>query len=389
MIIIIGLLIALLMPAIAGAVKSANAAKVSAEINNLATAMAQFKTTFSDYPPSRILLHENGYYSTTDTTLVSAAFSDVRSDITVGQLNQRTIRYMGKFWPRAMCFSTTGATPASAVELNGYVYDPASRNFTLTAGQTLYLDGEECLVFFLGGQCLATAGTAPNPTGSTYGGGSGLPVPSWGATGFGRNPTNPFYVSGQSPIAVATSRTQPFYEFKGDRLVDIDGDGFPSYMDALSSGPQGRPYAYFSAYGGNSYDPNDCNTDPLGKTLGDTFSRAFTVNFPVETNTYNSCAAKPSNTCVSPAPNPYTSTGPVGGTSPTVWQNPQTFQIVSAGSDQLFGVAGQFAGNNATDRLPFPDTPYGSVCGASVPIDGNRQPENDNLGNFASARLNQ
>ncbi|MDR3637660.1 MAG: prepilin-type N-terminal cleavage/methylation domain-containing protein [Isosphaeraceae bacterium] len=390
--VVLGVLIALLVPAIGGAIKSARAAQVTAEINNIATALAQFKSTYSDYPPSRILLHENGYYNTVDPTRVSAAFSDVRSDITVGQLNQRTVRYMAKFFPRALCFSTTGASSATVTEFNGYVYNPSNGNYSLTAGEAIYLDGSECLVWFLGGQCLASSGTSPNPTGGTYSGGSSLPAPTWGATGFGRNPANPFYISGASTITPQSSRTQPFFEFKGERLVDVDGDGFPSYNDSLATGTQGRAYAYFSAYGGNSYDPNDCNlnaNDALGHNLNDGFARAFSVNFPVEVNAFNTCAAAPSSTCVSPAPNPYTSSGPVGGTSPTVWQGPQSFQIISAGSDQIFGIGGQFAGNNATNRLGFPDGPYGSVCGATAPVDDGRTPEADNLSNFVSTRLNQ
>jgi len=367
--VVLGLLVALLVPAIAGAIRGAKAAQVTAEINNLATALAQFKSNYSEYPPSRIVLNENGNYSTTSTTSMTTIFTDVRTDITVGQLSQRTIRYMTKFFPRALSFSTTGT--GVAVDING---DGNSTG-------VFYLDGGECLVLFLGG--MTTTPIAGTPT---------API---GMNGFSRNPQNPF-------DRTSTSRTQPLYEFKGDRLVDVDGDGFPSYMDSMASGPQGRYYAYFSAYGGNSYDPNDCNVittgtnqDQVAKGLNDTFSRAFYVNFSVNSSGYNNCYSSATNVCVSPAPNPYTTTPAVPPSGATSWQNPQTFQIISAGNDQMFGVGGQFAGNNATNRLPVPtgEISGGSwlagVCAGMTAVDGERNTESDNLSNFVATRLNQ
>ena len=63
-IIIIAILLALLLPAINGAFKSARRAAVSSEIAQLAQALANFKSKFGDYPPSRFLAIENGNYST-------------------------------------------------------------------------------------------------------------------------------------------------------------------------------------------------------------------------------------------------------------------------------------------------------------------------------------
>lgn len=370
-IVVLSMLIALLFPAIQGAINAAYAARVTAEINNLATALNQFKSNFSDYPPSRVYLSEAGNYNTTDSTLISTTFGDVRSDITVGQLSQRTVRYMSKFWPRATCFSTTGNGTSVDYDGSGAKNGP------------FYVDGTECLVFFLGG--MPTTPVHSNP---------GAPI---GMSGFSRNPANPFlytYSTGTG-FPGSTSRTQPLFEFAGSRLVDIDGDGFPSYLDPLASGTNGRPYAYFSAYGTNSYDPNDCDInkhDAIGAGVNDSFSRAFLVNFTVDTNGgYN---GSNTNLCVSPAPNPYTNTPPVPSSGTAVWQNPNSFQIISAGANQIFGVGGQFAGNNTTNRLPIPageqsgSTWNGDVTGGPN-IDDGRNPEADNLSNFTNGRLNQ
>ena len=67
-ILIIATLMALLLPAIAGAIRTAKNGQVTAEMNNLATALASFKNTYGDYPPSRILLCETGYASLSPAT---------------------------------------------------------------------------------------------------------------------------------------------------------------------------------------------------------------------------------------------------------------------------------------------------------------------------------
>ena len=59
-ILILAFLIALLLPALNGALRTARNAAVGGEINQLAQALASFKAKYGDYPPSRIYLAENG-----------------------------------------------------------------------------------------------------------------------------------------------------------------------------------------------------------------------------------------------------------------------------------------------------------------------------------------
>ena len=61
-IIVLAILVGLLLPVIAGALRTAKNAAVQAEINQLAQALANFKATYGDYPPSRVLLCENGFF---------------------------------------------------------------------------------------------------------------------------------------------------------------------------------------------------------------------------------------------------------------------------------------------------------------------------------------
>ncbi len=53
----------MLLPAINAAIRTAKNAAVSAEINQLAQALESFKSKYGDYPPSRVLLVENGNYT--------------------------------------------------------------------------------------------------------------------------------------------------------------------------------------------------------------------------------------------------------------------------------------------------------------------------------------
>ena len=97
-ILILAFLIALLLPALSGALKTAKNAAVGAEINQLAQALASFKTRYGDYPPSRIYLSEDGNLQPNVTNL--RPVNGNAGDITYAQLGQRSIAAMRKFFPR-------------------------------------------------------------------------------------------------------------------------------------------------------------------------------------------------------------------------------------------------------------------------------------------------
>jgi len=346
---VIGLLVALLLPAIGGAVRSARNSAVTAEINQLAQALADFKSKFGDYPPSRIILCENGDYSPTNLPPASYTYATPGSkDVNTGVLVQRSIAALRKLFPR-ITLSTTGPVFAPPyAPINGwYDFNGNAATVTTPEGPKLLM-GDECLAFFLGGI----------PSYTSSGG-----VPIYSATGFGRDPVNPFQSSTWAP-----NRLPPMYEFKSDRLKDIDKDGFPCYLDSLATD---RPFAYFSSYGGSGYDPNDVNYDtgsPMEESddAGTTspITLAFKVNFPVSGGGF----------AVSPSPNPYTNTLTTG--SPVTYQQPQSFQIISAGGDGLYGVGGQFA-TKAGDPLPLDSTSTVPSGDATI-----RRRERDNLTNF-------
>ena len=151
----------------------------------------------------------------------------------------------------------------------------------------IILEGHHCLVFFLGG--IPGPPTGPN-----------------GVLGFSTNPLNPAL-----PSAPGQTRRGPFYnQFESSRLVrDIKtarpvgtkiNNGFFYYQDAWSTQTGGVPYAYFSAYGiQNGY------AGAWGGATGD---------------------------CPSLGLLPYT--------QGTLYSNPRTHQVISAGQDQAFGKGG-------------------------------------------------
>jgi general secretion pathway protein G len=390
-IVIIGILVALLVPVIANAVRTARDAAVTSEITGLANALNAFKEKYGEYPPSRIILREDGFY---DITLTSTTLSSVTwfgnsayvnnppinnmnsgasnangaavysaNDISYGQLAQRSIRFLRKFFPRAN-FSTT------APIFNAQAFHDFNGDNVFQGSSPILLEGHECLVFFLGGITNHTANSV-----------NGAPVLSM--DGFAKDPVNPFVNS-----TLTQSRYPSFFEWKSDRLIDDDGDGIPGYVDSLATVDQARYYAYFSAYGQNGYDPNDVNfSEPDDNATTPTIYRAFRVNFGVP-NPLQTSPLIPGSIS-SPAPNPYTSSDtyqPAPSFSPA-YQNPNTFQIISPGRDRFYGIGGQYLPTSTGDRLPFPDPPTGSGPSGEILPGGFRNRERENLTNFANSKL--
>jgi general secretion pathway protein G len=349
-IVIIGVLVGLLVPAIAGAMRAANNAAVQSELNALASALTAFRSQFGDYPPSRILLCEDGNYApffTSGTYTLGQTASPSAIDQSDGALAARSISALRKMFPRC------------AQSAAGPLYNLASGwpdyNGNGQIDPPRLISGDECLVFFLGGQPTKLAG----PPGSS--------TPAWATTGWGADPRAPFLVA-------AKNRIQPLYDFAANRLVDADGDGYPSYVDSLGTS---RPIVYFSGYSGAGYDPNDVNFD-VGSTYVETdengttspIALRFTVAFPV-------LGGAPA--AISPAPNPYTYSTSVA--SPANWIKPQSFQVFSAGGDGQYGVGGLYS-DSADEPLPVDTANTTPSSDAGIRIR-----ERDNLTNFRNGRL--
>jgi len=354
---IIGLLAGLLLPAINGAVRSAKEAAVASEISLLDQALASFKTRYGDFPPSFVILDESGLYGNNPAvrTLVTNHFRSIGGITNQTQLDtqttkaiQRSERYIKKF------FNRMGSTPQ---DINGNGTIDNAQN-----GGVKILDGDECLVFFLGG--------LPRKNAETF-----------ELTGFCKRPDAPLFGRNESN-AQTLNRENPIFEFKADRLVDFDNDGFPSYIDTLGIEEQSRPYVYFSSYGTNAYDAQDCTFNPSATNYFP--SLADTIDLDSGQNFFRIFGG---SSGASISPNPYT-TGPAfpTGRSPA-WQKPQSYQIISSGVDRIYGFGGQYAGKTKSEPLPLEATDI-SVPRVNPASESSRFVEADNITNFSQGRLN-
>jgi general secretion pathway protein G len=338
------------------------------------------------------LLIENGNYTAaiTNTNSVSGA----AGDITIGQLAQRSLAALRKFFPRVV-FSTSGTVPTTLkrwYDFNGNgVIDSA-----------YILQGHECLVFFLGG--------IPTPDPLPLNGA----IPSrFAMSGFGKDPTNPFsntiasdpglpnQTAGQPNSMYSANRQPPLFEFSNNRLVldpnatDVNSHlmTIPGYLDSLGNAPPPPPildpttgvvqaqqldqlnfYAYFSAYGSGGYDANDVNFTETDANRSPPVLN-FAVGFPV----VGTGAYPP---CISLIPNPYTSNVTAGGSAVASFLNPQSFQIISSGADGQYGVGGQYQPDNPNGSLPLDLTNLGGTTDHGL-----RARERDNVTNFHNGKL--
>jgi prepilin-type N-terminal cleavage/methylation domain-containing protein len=168
------------------------------EIGQLEIALATCRTDYGlDAVPSRLVLREDGRYDGPGPN---------RADY------PRTVAFLQKMFGRHF-------KVLSPYDWNG--------SGAIEPGEVV-LEGQHCLVFFLGG--------IPTPPGAAV-----------GCTGFNTDSRN--------PAAPGGTRAGPYFEFKSARLRrDPDAGNFLVYLDPWKE----QPWAYFSATkAGNDYTP-DC-----------------------------------------------------------------------------------------------------------------------------------
>ncbi|MFN9268623.1 MAG: prepilin-type N-terminal cleavage/methylation domain-containing protein [Planctomycetaceae bacterium] len=273
-IVIIGILAALILPAISRVFGTARTAQVVTEIRGLETAIAAFKAKYGVEPPSQITL-----------CLTSTGWSQYPESRAAIQ----------QIWPQ-FDFRDYNANPNVAGMKCPSWWATSFQNDA--AGHKVFrLNSGECLAFFLGG----VIPDAPS-SGKTL-----------GPLGFANNPRTPF-------DPAITSRVPPFFEFDNGRIRDTDGNGFPEYVDSLP-GDQRKAYLYFSSYDGTGYRASEelyLNNNPV-VGLRDVYRQGTA---PLA---------------------PGLSTGQSGHPAQRLQPfKPQSFQIISAGVDNDYGLGGVY-----------------------------------------------
>jgi prepilin-type N-terminal cleavage/methylation domain-containing protein len=228
---IIGILIALLLPAVSSVFGKAKEAKVRAEITGLGNAVDGFKGSFNVHPPSSITLYENGAAWTANNATANASRAAIK-----------------QIWGLEFNFAL-------------------NRNFNAHLGDTdtndtITLTGSECLVFFLGGM----------PSGNSTSG--------WILNGFSKSKANPLRI-------VTSGQVRFFTEWDTGRLKDSDGDGFPEYSDIFNESSGGKPYLYISTTRTGSY-PTGSVLYHQGNTNNPWKAGAFQIISPGRDHEYGS-----------------------------------------------------------------------------------------------------
>jgi prepilin-type N-terminal cleavage/methylation domain-containing protein len=184
---IIAVLIALLLPAVQIIRLRALELQAFNEIKQLDNAVTTWQSTYNVTftPPSRLFLSNN--------------YQDFLKQ---GALGRQSLQYLTAIWPRLNW--------SSGIDWSGGLGMPAGG---------VVLQGDQCLVFFLGGI----------PARDSNG--------NFGVTGFSTNPQNPTQLGGD--------RKSPQFEFQAGRLYQrVRGNPFLSYKDTWNTG---QPYLYFSS----------------------------------------------------------------------------------------------------------------------------------------------
>jgi type II secretory pathway pseudopilin PulG len=293
---IIAMLIGLLLAGIAKVLEKVDEVKTRNEISALGNALVQFQQEFkvNRPPPSRLYLDESGVYNPALNYPGFGTLTAVQQTALI-QLASDSKGYLGALWPRGPV-----ALPPPAPQFTDW-------NGNGTLDPPYILEGQQCLVFFLAGP---VANNLVTPNG-----------PLNGPLGWSSDPTLPLKL----PVpGVPAQRKGPYFQFVTPRLVQSPvppaGNGMWQYYDIYSSTPPilgtDQPYAYFSAgsktNGYNAYPALGPDCPSLQTVVGG-----------------NSVAIVPYYQ--SPAP---------PGLPPFQFYKENSFQIISAGRNKIFGPGG-------------------------------------------------
>lgn len=313
-IMIIGMLVALASLAGWQAIQAANRTRIIAEIDSLDQALQTYKDQRGNYPPNM-------------------GSSDRAA---------RLITHLRQAFPR---YTPLGSGINQYADVRNRILGTGihsgkpSFNYSLDNGNTVLpldidtLDQAETLVLWLGGM--------PTPWNTNT-----SPAVRYASTklfGFSMDPANPF---GPDDFAIPRQRTQQFFEFNEARLVDQDQDGWLEYVPQVSTTSGGvAPYVYFDA-----------------ATYTSTVAAAY--EYPFVGGPLGPVAQTQWGVCV-----PYAASA-----TPPTWVNPQKFQIISAGLDNVYGLEG-----NQTPVVPklYPAGTFFQLG------------DNDNLTNFSTGTLEE
>lgn len=402
---IISLLAGLIGVGVRGAVRRGREATVSTEISQLNNAMNDFKSKYGAFPPS---------LGTPLEGTTTGPASPLYTSETEVQRQTRILRFLARAFPRYVPSATYTVASYPAYYLPDYIQLKVQIGLATVAypvftaapfsgdGALVYsgalqnccnidtLDPAEAMVLWLGGLPRRRLNSANKNV--------------FELTGFGADPAQPFVMSvsraewnggnagWQTSGLVDNQRTPALFKFDASRLSDVDNDGWPEYLPSLPDVGDGvPPYVYFSA-GDYALHPAYPYFDASGDTNADPDDNALTTaNEQIGMVRWG--LAKPFASRATP---PTTAVTNYNNWQVT-WVQPDTFQIICAGSDGVYGARATFTGDPSPpsasqlelvqDTRVFPDAKVIAVSGATIRKPDLARGELDNLTNFTTGRL--
>lgn len=386
--VIILILSGLILGAILQVGKLVSKTQQYSEVTQIEAALNDFKSTHGVFPPSRIRLRE--WHRTNSQPDDAYSMDD--------PFDAHSVGYLKRIWPdiKLPIRQTIGSAvlserPDAGDDIQWFAPDPDPNNWI---PMTYELEGDECLVFFLGG-IAERLGDA-----------------SYVLHGFTADPKNPSRIP-NTTVPRTLQRNTGTFTFRPGRLYQRSGQfadswdqvigqselmpgGFkvlaapanlstnvklPSYRASSSDEGRPRPIVYFSSYEGRGYRPDDVNIPPIVDDPNERANQTILFQLRWPTLTYpndvqgGGLPASP----VSLGPNPYTesplseSAPPSGtGVKPTQAFNPKTFQIILPGADGEFGAGGHLGDYDPNTYPPGNPPPWTA--------------NEDNIGNFSGGQ---
>jgi prepilin-type N-terminal cleavage/methylation domain-containing protein len=344
---IIAILASLLLAGVLYVLRGKDDVNAANDINQLKLALQGFKQDFGIYPPGIVkLCSRRSDYTTTDPM----------------SLDSYSVTVLNKMWNKLGNFGGGGTNPPAVA------WDGVN---VLAPGSYILLYGDQCLVYFLGG--IIQNGTP---------------------TGFSNDPIR--------PAALGGGRKGPYYQFVTTRLIPLRGNNFPSYLDPYSTNSQGNPILYFCAsirnFKNGYFDPLKVPAAfPGAQTDKATGFTYITQSIPGLTDPFGAAYSQSAMGAGYLGINPFqtanngifpfftTSNGSASPFSATfTCPAPDSFQIVCAGRDQVFGPGGQWSPATAPN-YDLPGNPLSPTRpGQFDPANGNGL---DDLTSFSDRRI--
>lgn len=307
--------------------------KVVAEVNRLAESCSQFKASFGRYPPSKIILCENPQHY---QTIIAGGGGN-------GQMAAFSAEYLSSAFPGALTsgflIDWSGTTPA----LNATPLPGATPPISNSAGARAFiLEGHECLVYFLGG-IRPVAASGPRSF-----------------TGFSTDKSRP-------ASQTSGARLGPYYEFEASRIkLSTNAANNAGFFDTFDD-VYGRPYAYFAARtpGMNNYFHPGCPAlTAVAVAVQAPLFDCFTL-----TNKFV----------------PFWKSLSGAGVA---YHKGDTFQIISAGKDKLFGCGGRWDQNSPElSQFDYMTNVPGFIALDGTATADEKQQTYDNISNVSNGRI--